>query len=86
MIRQVSSTAAFSAARVGTLPGATTNDVESRVDEILDVYAITQASRTATISSDEATVSIQIPMAANSWFLKRYFGTAVIKRNFTLKF
>ena len=86
MIRQVSSTAAFSAARVGTLPGATTSDVESRVDQILDVYSITQATRTATINSDEATVNIQIPMASNSWFLKKYFGSAVIQREFTLKF
>ncbi len=86
MIRQVSSTAAFSAARVGTLPGATTSDVEDRVDQILDVYSITQATRTATINNDEAIVSIQIPMASNSWFLKKYFGSAVIQRSFTLKF
>ena len=85
MIRQVSSTAAFSAARVGTLPGATTSDVEARVDEILDVYSITQATRSASINSDEATVTIQIPMSSNSWFLKRYFGSAVIQRDFTLK-
>ena len=86
MIRQVSSTAAFAAARAGTLPGATESDMEQRVDDILAVYAISQATRVGTLTADEASVSIQIPMANNSWFIKKLFGASIIQRDFTLKF
>ena len=85
MIRQVSSTAAFSAARIGTLPGATASEMEARVDLVLSVYSITQATRVGTVTNDEATISIQIPMSENSWFLKSYFGDSVIQREFTLR-
>ena len=85
MIRQVSSTAAFAAARVGTLPGATETDMEQRVDAILSVYAISQATRVGSLTADEANISISIPMADNSWFLKKLFGNATIQRDFTLK-
>jgi Flp pilus assembly protein TadG len=86
MIRQVSSTAAFAAARVGTLPGATESDMEQHVDSVLSVYAISQATRVGTLTADEANISISVPMANNSWFIKKLFGNAVIQRDFTLKF
>ena len=86
MIRQVSSTAAFAAARAGTLPGTTESEMEQRVDEILSVYAISNAMRTGTLTADEANVSISIPMADNSWFIKKVFGNSMIQRDFTLKF
>ena len=86
MIRQVSSTAAFAAARAGTLPGATESEMEERADAILAVYAISTSTRVGTLTDDEASISIQIPMADNSWFLKQLFGNATIQRDFTLKF
>ncbi len=86
MIRQVSSTAAFAAARVGTLPGSTESDMEQRVDSILSIYAVSHATRVGTLSADEAHISISIPMANNSWFLKKLFGNATIQREFSLSF
>lgn len=86
MIRQVSSTAAFSAARAGTLPGATESDIEQRVDDILTAYAISDVTRVGTLTDDEASISLQIPMASNSWFIKKLFGNSTIRRDFTLKF
>ena len=69
-----------------TLPGATEAEMEQRVDEILSVYAISQAPRVGTLSADEASINLQIPMADNSWFMKRFFGDSTIQRDFTLKF
>ena len=86
MIRQVSSTAAFAAARVGTLPGSTEAEMEQHVDDVLAVYAISNATRVGTITADEASVSISIPMAQNSWFIKKLFGSMTIQRDFTLNF
>ena len=86
MIRQVSSTAAFSAARVGTLPGATVAEMEQQVDDVLAVYAITNATRSGSRTDDQATVSVSIPMAQNSWFIKNLFGSAAIERDFTFSF
>lgn len=86
MIRQVSSTAAFSAARLGTIPGTTTTEMEQRVDDILDIYSIEASTVTATISGGESNVDIQILMSQNSWFLKRFFGDAAIERSFVLNF
>ena len=86
MIRQVSSTATFSAARLGTIPGTTTAEVEQRVEDILEIYSIEASSVTATISDGESNVDIQVSMADNSWFLKRFFGNATIDRSFVLYF
>ena len=86
MIRQVSSTAAFSAARVGTLPGATEAEVEQRVTDILDIYSIDASTVDATISDSESTIDIDIQMSDNSLFLKQFFGSMVIQRSFTLNF
>ncbi len=86
MIRQVSSTAAFSAARLGTIPGTTTAEMEQRVEDILDIYSIEASTVTATISGGESDVDIQILMSQNSWFLKRFFGDAAIERSFMLNF
>ena len=86
MIRQVSSTATFSAARIGTLPGATEAEVEQRVTDILDIYSIDASTVDATISDGESNIDIDIKMSDNSLFLKQFFGNMVIQRSFTLNF
>ena len=84
MIRQVSSTAAFNAARQGSLPGAVSTEVEERVDSILAVYFISGATTTATLSENETTVRVSIPVNENSLVLLRFFGNMTIEREFTL--
>lgn len=84
MIRQVSSTAAFNAARQGCLPGAVSTEVEDRVDSILDIYFISGATTEVTLSETETTVHVSVPVNENSLFLLRFFGNMTVEREFTL--
>ena len=84
MIRQAAATAAFNAAREGTIPGATSAEIESSATAILDVYFVSSAVVTGDISGTESSVSISIPMSQNSWFLGRFLGDASINRTFKL--
>ena len=86
MVRQATSTAAFNAARMGTVPGTTEIEVEQKAEEFLNVYFINNATISATITEDESTISLSVPMADNSWFLKRFFGNVIIQRDFTLAY
>lgn len=85
MVRQVTSTAAFNGARLGTLPGATSADVEARVDEILGIYFVTGATTTATLTETDTTVHVSVPMSQNSLAIMRFFGDMVLQREFTLQ-
>lgn len=82
MIRQVTSTATFNAARTGTISGATDIDVETKVNNILAVYFITDATTTTTFSEDHVTVNVQVPVGPNAFFLSKFFGSATVKREF----
>ena len=84
MIRQATSTAAFNAARMGTIPGVTTTDVRDRAQRILDVYMVNTSNITATITDAKSTVSVTVPMNENSWFLKKIYGDLTIGRDFTI--
>lgn len=85
MVRQVTSTAAFNGARMGTLPGATSTDVENRVDEILGIYFVTGATTTATLTETDANVIVSVPMNQNGLALLRFFGDMTLQREFTLR-
>ena len=84
MCRQVSSTAAFNAARLGSIPGSTSAEVEARAAEILDIYFINGATVTANLTEETSTVQIGVPMNQNSIALLRFFGDVTIQREFTL--
>jgi Flp pilus assembly protein TadG len=84
MIRQAAATAAFNAAREGTIPGMTNAEIESSANAILDVYSVSDATVTGDISSTESSVTIAIPLSQNSWFLGRFFGGSSINRSFKL--
>lgn len=84
MIRQVTSTAAFNAARLGAVAGSTTGDVEAKVDSILAVYFVGGATTTSTLTPTESTVSIEVPVGPNSFFLRRFYGESTLSREFTI--
>ena len=84
MVRQVMSTATFNGARVGSLPGMTSTDVENRVNEILNVYRVTGGTTTTTINAESSTVNLQVPVGPNSFLLKSLFGDMTLEREFTL--
>ena len=84
MIRQVTSTAAFNAARQGCLPGAISTEVEDRVDSILGVYLISGATTTVALSETDTLVHVSVPVDENSLVFLRFFGNLTIEREFVL--
>ncbi len=84
MVRQVSSSAAFNAVREGTLPGASTIDMETRATEILEVYFVKDATATATLTEDTATIHVQIPMSSNCFVIGKFFSDMTVEKTFTL--
>ena len=84
MVRQVSASATFNAVREGTLPGATTTDMETRAAEILEVYFVKDAVTTATLTENEATLQVEIPMSSNSFVLGKFFSEMTVEKTFTL--
>lgn len=84
-LRQASSTAAFNAARLGTIPGATSTDMQQRAEEVLDTYLVQGAIVSSAVTPDSVTVTVQIPMNQNLWFLSQFFGNVTIEREFTLQ-
>jgi len=85
MVRQISSTAAFKAARIGSLPGATVEGTEEAAQGILKSYFVNDASVTATLNADETIVNVSIPMKQNSFGLVTLFGDSTIEREFALQ-
>lgn len=85
MVRQVTSTAAFNAARRGTLPGGTAAESEQLAHDILEMYFVRGATAVATITPDDANVEISVPMSENSFVLTRFFGDSTLHRSFRLQ-
>ncbi|MEL7496464.1 MAG: TadE/TadG family type IV pilus assembly protein [Planctomycetota bacterium] len=84
MVRQVTSTATFNGARAGALMGATDVDVETKVNNILDVYFVNNATTTTTFSDSKVTVNVKVPVGPNSFLLTRFFGQATLEREFEI--
>ena len=84
MIRQATSTAAFNAARHGTLPGATEGSTQEVADDVLRIYFISGATVTTTFEETATHVIVSVPVGENSFILTRFFGDVVLERDFTL--
>lgn len=84
MIRQATSTAAFNAARTGTLPGSTMTSTQEVAEDILRIYFIGGSTTTTTFDEESTTVLVSVPVAENSFILTRFFGDVVLEREFTL--
>ena len=85
MIRQVSETAVFEAARTGTLPGATDATAETKALDILDVYMVSGATVDATVSDTESTVSLEVPLDQNTWLSSQLYGGKAIQTEITFQ-
>ena len=85
MIRQVSETAVFEAARMGTLPGATDADAENQALDILDVYLISGANVDATVNSTESTVTLEVPLDQNTWISSQLYSGKAIQTELTFQ-
>ena len=85
MVRQVSSTAAFQAARIGSLPGATEEGTIDAAEAILSAYFVSDATVDVTLGDNETAVAITIPVSSNSFVVGGFFDGKVIQRDFVLQ-
>ena len=79
MVRHSLDIAAYEGARVGILPGATADDVDDRVREVLQAVSIQNATVDITPGTiDEATreitIDLEVPMQDNGWVTPRFLG------------
>ena len=84
MVRQVTSTAAFNAAREGTLLGASAADAERVANDIFDLYFVYDAMVDVTLTADHAQVNVSVPMNENSFGLVQFFGDVTLERSMRL--
>ena len=88
-MRNTMENAAYEAARESMLPGATLEKVQSQANAVLDGIGIvgTTVSMTPAIidhDTDDVTISITAPVAANSLGVLKYFTSGNITTSMTL--
>lgn len=90
MIRNTASNAAYEAARLAMVPGATADEATAEAGRILSVLGTKNATITinpATLTelTDEISVDISIPFADNAFMLPYFVGNMTILAKSTLK-
>lgn len=89
MIRNAIKTACYEGARAGVVPGVTAEEVRAAAQAILNSTAINTSVITVTpdVITDQTTsitVTIDIPIAENSWVVPRYFIDQTFTNSVTL--
>lgn len=90
MIGHTAENAIYEGARAGIVPGATSNEVESRTREILNTIGVRNVSVNVTPNTllndtPELTVAVDIPVDQNLFSPVRFFRGAVLTRSFTMR-
>ncbi|MEM7476300.1 MAG: TadE/TadG family type IV pilus assembly protein [Planctomycetota bacterium] len=86
MVLNVAEAASYEGARAGIVPGATAQDVQNAVDEILSISNIRQATVTVSpsnlnTSSEFIEVQIRIPYADNTLIPPFFTGGMIVERD-----
>lgn len=84
LIRQVSATACYQAARRGTLPNANATDVRQVADRVLDIYFVENSTVIASVAGNMTTVDISVPLDDNLWTVGKFFAGREVTSSFTL--
>ena len=84
-IRQVASTASYNAARAGTLPGASPADVTAVAEQTLAIYFVRDAQIVCSISNEETSCDIAIPLKNNLWVGSKFFAGRQVESSFRVK-
>jgi Flp pilus assembly protein TadG len=90
IIRHSVDNAAYEAARLGIVPGATVDEVTAKAQQLLAIVRIQSSTITVTPNplnddSDEVTVTIDVPVANNSWLIPQFGAGLVIRGTSTLR-
>ena len=90
VLRHTADNAAYEAARVAMVPGATTADATDAAAQLLAIIGARGASITIdpsviTTDTDAVTVSIDIPLDQNGWVVPRFTSGRQINARSTLR-
>ena len=90
IIRHIADTAAYEAARHVIVPGATSAEAVAEAKSLLDIVSTRGATVTvnpATLGpeTEEVSVTIDIPMSQNGWFIPRFSTSKIIRAQSRLK-
>lgn len=89
IIRHAADNAAYEGARTGIVPGATVADVEAAAQQMLDVVSVGTSTivvtpNPLTNAADDVTVTVNVPVADNSWMVPKFSNGLTIQSSATL--
>ena len=84
MIRQTAAIAAFEAARMGTVSGATSSEMKSTAENVLARAKLNDVHIAVSPSAFNSTASVTVPLDKNSGVTPFFFKGKTINSSFTL--
>jgi Flp pilus assembly protein TadG len=90
VLRHTADNAAYEAARCAMVPGGSAADAKAKANSILNIVGargavVTVDPSTLTSSTNEVTVSIDIPMKVNALVVPRFTGTKTLHSEATVR-
>ncbi len=90
VIRHTADNAAYEAARIAMVPGATAAEAVTEANRILNIVGargatVTVNPATIALSTRQITVTIDVPMGQNGWIAPRFTGALNLRSVATLK-
>jgi Flp pilus assembly protein TadG len=90
VLRHTADNAAYEAARHAMVPGATAAEAKAKATSILNIVGargavVTVSPSTITTTSDEVTVSIDIPMKQNALVVPKFTGKKTLHSEATMR-
>ena len=90
VIRHTADNAAYEAARHVMVPGATAAEATDKANALLNIVGTRGATvdidpSNITPSTEEITVTIDVPMAQNGWIFPRFSAATIMSSSATLK-
>ena len=90
MLRHTAAEAAYEGARRGIVPGASADDVRTVATNIIhcasaSTFTIDVSPATIVHDTPEVSVSVSIPVDANSWGISQFFTGRTLLKTFTLQ-
>lgn len=90
VIRHTADNAAYEAARIAMVPGATANEAVNEANRIMNIAGARNTNVTVNPAvidenTQEITVTVDVPMGTNGWITPRFTGAATMRAESTLK-
>ena len=90
VIRHTADNAAYEAARIAMVPGATAAEAVAEAHRIMNIVrargtTVTVNPATLSLTTNQITVTVDVPMGQNGWITPRFTGAQTMRAVATLK-